>query len=64
MEIDTVLRNPIEWGVFPDYLSVEVRYDIMAFPNVQEARNALFLADEVRDLISSQLKEKGFKGPA
>jgi len=42
--------------------AVEVRYDTVLFPSVEEAQCAVALAEQVRDFVRAKLKEEGYGG--
>ncbi|MEM4538515.1 MAG: HEPN domain-containing protein [Thermosphaera sp.] len=53
-----------DWGVdrLTDY-AVLVRYDAPIFPTVEEAREAMELAERVRNFVRKKLKERGLELP-
>jgi hypothetical protein len=42
--------------------AVEVRYDTLIFPSVEETKHAVALAEQVRDFVRAKLSEKGYEG--
>jgi HEPN domain-containing protein len=63
VQIDPEFQQLVGWGV-PSLTTyaVEVRYDTLIFPSVEETKHAVALAEQVRDFVSAKLSEKGYKG--
>ena len=62
-QIAPEFQQLIEWDA-PSLTTyaVEVRYDPIAFPTVEEAKYAVSLAEQVRDFVRAKLREEGFRG--
>jgi HEPN domain-containing protein len=63
-EIDADFRSLIELGgpALTTY-AVKARYDELVFPSVEEACDAVNLAQHTRDFVCKKLKEKGYALP-
>jgi len=59
-QIDPEFQQLIEWGApYLTTYAVEVRYDTIAFPSVEETKRAVHLAEQIRDFIRKKLQENG-----
>lgn len=63
-EIDPEFHNLMEWGIHDlTRYAVIVRYGEPIFPSVEEAKQALKVAEKVRDFVRRKLKERGLEFP-
>ena len=61
VQIDPEFRQLIEWSApYLTSYAVEVRYDTVVFPSVEETQRAVNLAERIRDFIRKKLQQGGY----